>query len=275
MNVFKEQCILLRKQGHTLTEIMQRLGRSKTSIFFHIRDIPLDAEKIRAIRKASGIRIRQYAIARKGKSTRPFKRFGKWTPDMVLLVAHLIFDGEIRNGGIYNNRSEALIKSVERCMHSIYDFEPTRYKNELTGVSRVSYYNVELALFLKQKANGLVKNIKKMAFRLKREFLRAFFDDEGCMDYRPQSNRRKIRGYQKDVKILKIVSNLLDDFGIESRVVKPNEVVITGKENLQRFAKNINFSSGIYMNGNRSNSRWKKHIEKRELLRQAIKSFKN
>ena len=92
-------------------------------------------------------------------------------------MAHLIFDGEIRHGGIYNNRSEALIRCVERCMRSLYDFEPMRYKNELTGVSRVSYYNVELALFLKQKANGLVKNIKKMAFRLKREFLRAFFDD--------------------------------------------------------------------------------------------------
>ena len=275
MNVFKEQCILLRKQGHTLTEIMQRLGRSKTSIFFHIRDIPLDAEKIRAIRKASGIRIRQYAIARKGKSTRPFKRFGKWTPDMVLLVAHLIFDGEIRNGGIYNNRSEALIKSVERCMHSIYDFEPTRYKNELTGVSRVSYYNVELALFLKQKANGLVKNIKKMAFRLKREFLRAFFDDEGCMDYRPQSNRRKIRGYQKNVRILKLIKSLLNDFGIDARVVKPNEVVIVGKENLIRFERKINFSPGVFINGDRTNSRWKKHLEKRALLRMAIESFKN
>jgi len=275
MNVFKEQCILLRKQGHTLTEIMQRLGRSKTSIFFHIRDIPLDAEKIRAIRKASGIRIRQYAIARKGKSTRPFKRFGKWTPDMVLLVAHLIFDGEIRNGGIYNNRSEALIKSVERCMHSIYDFEPTRYKNELTGVSRVSYYNVELALFLKQKANGLVKNIKKMAFRLKREFLRAFFDDEGCMDYRPQSNRRKIRGYQKNVRILKLIKSLLNDFGIDARVVKPNEVVIVGKENLIRFERKINFSPGVFINGDRANSRWKKHLEKRALLRMAIESFKN
>ena len=275
MNAFKEQCILLRKHGHTLTEITQILGRSKTSIFFHIRDIPLDAEKIRAIRRASGIRIRQYAIARKGKSTRPFKRFEKWTLKMVLLIAHLIFDGEIRNGGIYNNRSEALIKRVECCMHSIYDFEPTRYKNVLTGVSRVSYYNVELAIFLKQKANELVKNIKDMSIHLKREFLRAFFDDEGCMDYRPQSNRRKIRGYQKDVRILKIISNLLGDFGIESRVVKPNEVVITGKENLIKFEREINFSPGVYINGNRSNSRWKKHIEKRELLARAIKSFKN
>lgn len=248
---------------------------AKSSIHTHIKDIPLSAKKMLAIRKASGRRIRAYAIARKGKSTRPFKRFEEWTPDMVLLVAHLIFDGEIRNGGIYNNRSEALIKRVEHCMHSLYDFEPTRYKNELTGVSRVSYYNVELSLFLRQKASELVKNIKNMPLLLKREFLRAFFDDEGCMDYRPQSGRRQIRGYQKDVKILKLTRTLLADINIDSRIVKPNEVVIFGKENLMRFEREINFSPGVYINSSRSNSRWKKHIEKRELLRRAIESFKN
>ena len=136
---FKDQCVLLRKQDKTIIEIMKITGRPKTSIYIHIRDIPLSAEKMRAIRKASGKYIRTYAIARKGKSERPFKRFEKWTVDRVLLVAHLVFDGEIRNGGIYNNRSEALIKRVERCMHSIYDFELTRYKNVLTGVSRISY----------------------------------------------------------------------------------------------------------------------------------------
>ncbi|MBI4088578.1 LAGLIDADG family homing endonuclease [Candidatus Kaiserbacteria bacterium] len=254
---------------------MKITGRPKTSIYTHVRNIPLSAKKMRAVRKASGLHIRSYAIARKGKSARPFKRFEKWTPDTVLLVAHLIFDGEIRNGGIYNNRSEALIKRVERCMRSLYDFEPTRYKNELTGVSRISYYNVELALFLKQKANELIKNIKKMSIRLKREFLRAFFDDEGCMDYRPQSNRRQIRGYQKDVGILKLARALLADLDIDSRVVKPNEIVVAGKENLIRFGHEINFSPGVYINGNRSNSRWKNHIEKRELLKRAIESFKN
>lgn len=275
MNSFREQCRALRKKDYSIIEIVRITGRAKSSIHTHIKDIPLSGKKMRAIRKASGRRIRVYAIARKGKSNRPFKRFEKWTPNMVLLVAHLIFDGEIRHGGIYNNRSEALIERVERCMRDLYNFEPTRYKNALTGVSRISYYNVELAMFLKQKANELVKNIKNMSTSLKREFLRAFFDDEGCMDYRPKSNRRQIRGYQKDIKILKLVRVLLDDLKIGSRVVKPNEVVIAGKENLIQFEREINFSQGVYMNGNRSNSRWKRHIEKRELLRRAIKSFKN
>ena len=275
MKPFKERCIELRKQDKSIIEIMRITGRAKSSIHTHIKNIPLSDKRVQQYKVAAGKRIRKFALARKGKSTRPFKRFEKWTPDTVLLVAHLIFDGEIRHGGIYNNRSEMLIKRVEYCMRSLYDFEPTRYKNILTGVSRISYYNVELAIFLKQKANELVKSIKKMPIRLKSEFLRAFFDDEGCMDYRPQSGRRQIRGYQKDVRILKLARALLTDLNIDSRVVEPNEIVVAGKENLMRFEKEINFSHGVYMNGDRSNSRWKKHIEKRELLRQAIKSFKS
>ena len=114
-----------------------------------------------------------------------------------------------------------------------------------------------------------------MPLSLKREFLRAVFDDEGCIDYRPKENRRSIRGYQKDVRILRIIKVLLADFRVVAKIVIPNEVVIVGKENLVRFEGEINFSSGVYLNGNRSNSRWKKHIEKRELLKRAIKSFKN
>jgi intein-encoded DNA endonuclease-like protein len=114
-----------------------------------------------------------------------------------------------------------------------------------------------------------------MPLDLKREFIRAFFDDEGCMDFRPKNNVRKVRGYQKNMQILRIIKALLADLDITARIVFPNEVVIVGKENLIRFEREINFSPGVYMNGARSNSRWKKHIEKRELLRRAIESFKS
>ncbi len=114
-----------------------------------------------------------------------------------------------------------------------------------------------------------------MPLDFKREFVRAFFDDEGCMDFRPKTNHRRVRGYQKEVHVLKIVRELLEEFSIDSHIEMPNEVVIVGKDNLQRFEQEINFSPGVYMNGNRSNSRWKKHMEKRVLLRRAIESFKS
>lgn len=255
---------------------MRVTGRAKSSIHTHIKDIPLSEEREKQIRVASGNRIKKFAVARKGKSNRSFRPFDHWSTDTVLLVAHLLFDGEVvRTRCVYNNRSEALIERVARLMRILYDFEPKRYLNRLTGVHRISYHNVMLGAYVEKKSAELLRKIKDMPLDLKREFVRAFFDDEGCMDYRPGESRRSIRGYQKNVQILRIVKILLADFNIAARIILPNEVMIVGKENLIRFEREINFSLGIYMNGNRSNSRWKKHVEKRELLRQAIASFKS
>ncbi|MCR4276088.1 MAG: hypothetical protein NUV90_01760 [Candidatus Parcubacteria bacterium] len=277
MNSWKEKCIALRKQGHTLPEIIQMTGKPKSSVYGYIREIQLSPARLQGIRKASGERIRKFALARKGKSVRSFKQFEEWNMEKVSLVAHLLFDGGVYpdSGCTYNNRSRALIKHVEKCMHAVYDFEPTRYTNPLTGVSRISYHNVALAIYMKDKVRKLLQNIYSFSPNLKGEFVRAFFDDEGCIDYRPEKNRRSIRGYQKDIEILRLIQTLLKDLGVESRIVLPNEVIIVGKENLLRFKKEVNFSSGVYMNGNRSNSRWKKHTEKRELLKRAIQSFKS
>lgn len=276
MNAFKEQCIALRKRGYSIIEIMEATGRAKSSIRVHIKDIPLSEKRLREIRVASGKRIRKFAIARKGKSERAFRAFNTWSPGTVLLVAHLLFDGEVvRTRCVYNNRSEALIDRVTKLMRPIYNFEPKRYLNQLTGVHRISYHNVMLGAYIENKSIELLRKIEGMSLDLKREFIRAFFDDEGCMDYRPDANRRSVRGYQKDIRILKIIKALLADFDIAANIVLPNEVTIVGKENLMRFEQEINFSAGVYMNGDRSNSRWKKHVEKRELLKQAIASFKN
>lgn len=277
MNSFKEQCVDLRERGYSIIEIMKATGRAKSSIYAHIKNIPLSKERIEQYRIASGKRIRKFAVARKGKSARPFKQFGKWSEETVSLTAHFFFDGGIYpdSGCTYNNRSEALIQHVETCVRVVYTFEPTRYTNPLTGVLRISYHNVALAMYMQNKVRELLQDVRNVPTNLKTEFVRAFFDDEGCIDYRPKENRRSVRGYQKDTRILKLIRVLLADLGINARVVKPNEVVIIGKENLIRFEQDINFSPGVYVNGNRSNSRWKKHIEKRELLRQAIESFRS
>lgn len=278
MNVsFKEQCILLRKKGHTLSEIVHITRRPKSSVYGYICNFPLSPKRLSDIREASGKRIRKFALARKGKSVRPFLSFKKWSPETVTLAAHLLFDGGIytRSGCVYNSRSKILINRVEEYMRLIYIFEPIRYTNTLTGVSRISYHNVALAIYMKKKVRELLRNVRNLPPSLKSEFVRAFFNDEGCVDYRPENNRRSIRGYQKDVKILRLIQTLLHDFDIESRIILPNEVVIVGKENLSQFEKKIGFLPGIYINGDRSNSRWKKHIEKRELLKQAIASFKS
>ena len=276
MNAFKKQCINLRRSGHTLTEITKITGRPKTSVYSHIHNIPLTKERLRLIKIASGIRAKNLALAKKGTSKNTFYKFNKWNEETVTLVAHLLFDGTInKTGCAYNNRNMSLIKAVEESMSSIYDYEPKRYLNNLTGVSRITYHNVALSNYLESKAKKLLLEIELLPKSLKKVFVRAFFNDEGCIDFRPKRNLRQIRGYQKNISILHIIHNLLTDFQIESKIVTPNEIVIIGKNNLIQFRNEINFSSGVRLNGKRSNSIWKKSLEKRALLDQAIKSFKN
>lgn len=272
---FKETCINLRKKDYTLSEIAKQTGRPKTSVYAHIRGMSLSTRKKDSILRKYAERIRPFALMRKGKSARKFKRFHAWNRDTVSLVAHCLFDGEIRRTGCsYNNRNIALIEQVETSMRTIYEFEPTRYKNPLTGVRRVSYHNVALGAFIKQRSRNLLKEVPTLPKHLKQVFLRAFFDDEGYADFRPRQNKRSVRGYQKDIRILKLIRKLLGDFNITSKIQMPNEIVVSGKQNLAAFQKNIDFTAGVRINGSRSNSIWRESLEKSELLRRAIASFK-
>jgi hypothetical protein len=274
MNTFKVQCISLRKLDFTLTEIVKKTGRSKTSVYFHIKDIPLSKGKQEQIKRNSGDRGRKVALLRKGKSERPFHTFTVWTPELVSLVAHLIFDGGICKSCVYSNRSRSLLNVVERNMRILYDYVPKRYTNKTTGVHRISYHNVALASFLKEKERELINGVLEFPLEHQRAFLCAFFDDEGCMDYRKERNLRRVRGYQNDRHILSVVQSSLKRFRISADLKGKNEVVISGRENLSTFQREINFSKGVRINGDRPNSIWKRSIEKRTLLDQAIGSYK-
>jgi len=274
MKSFKETCIDLRQKDYTLNEIVKITGRSKTTIYFHIKDISLSAEKRTIISQATRERALVNSLKRKGKSLREFSAFTKWKPENVLLVSHLIFDGEISKKCAYNNRSVALVKRFVLLMEGVYKFPPKRYIDSTTGVIKVSYNNVAMANFFKIKSSELLSCIQKLSISHQREFIRAFFDDEGCMDFRMVKNKRSIRGYQNDMTILGTVQQLLKNFGIEAKLQGRNEVVISGKENLIKFRDEINFSKGVRINPNRTNSLWKKNLEKRKLLDMAIASFK-
>lgn len=138
---------------------------------------------------------------------------------------------------------------------------------------RTSYFNVALGAYMAKKSQLLISKITELSPSLKQGFLRAFFDDEGCVDFRERRRTRRIRGYQKDKKILLLIQRLLADFNIHASVVEPNEVVISGKDNLEKFRERIGFSVGVRVNGKRANSIWKKNIEKRVILNKAIASY--
>lgn len=272
---FKNLCQELREKGHTLGEISLITKRPKTTVYFHIKNISPTKKLLKKIKI-----IRINAIKGKGplrgKSLlgHKYKRFKQWTPSLVNLVAHMLFDGAIRREGVlYYNRSRALIDNFKNIMSLIYSGNPKIYKNE-NEVVRVAYYNVELGSFFKNKSGQLLGDILKLPSNFQREFLKAFFDDEGSVDFRLYDRKRRIKGYQHSVDVLNLVYKLLKNFGINSCVDRQfNEIVITKKENIGQFAKEINFSKGIRINGKRSNSIWRKSLEKRKILSNLLASY--
>jgi hypothetical protein len=268
----------LRRRGFTLREISKLINIPFTTIYGYVKDIPFSPKLIRNI-KLKQIENTKKLIKfnieiRKGKCV-----FGRivpkpkgWSCDLIYLVAHFIFDGEITSHScIYHNRNEVLVNQVRVLMKKVFNLEPYTYFNKETGVHRISYHYIELVLYVQKKSKELLKYIKKASKREKIVFLKAFFDDEGCTGL--WRRKRLIRGYQKDLKILKLIQKLLKDIDIHSKIDKKyKEIIISCKKNLVKFQNIINFSEGIYINPNRKNSIWKRKLEKREILSKLINS---
>lgn len=259
-------------------EIMRETGLAKTTIYYHIQDIPLSPglkKRLARTRRENAKKLVKFSRARKGKCLpgREISMPKAWSPDLIFLVSHLMFDGEIKHYGcIYHNSNQTLIKRVRGLVEKLFGMQPL-IRTNYVGVKRACYYHVELASYIGEKAVELKREIVNFPTRERKLFLRAFFDDEGCANF--QKNQRRIRGYQKDLRILELVKILLLDFGINSKIDKKYaEIVISRKENLIKFRDEINFSEGIYINPNRKNSIWKKKLEKREILIRMIDSYK-
>lgn len=273
--MFGNLCKNLRQKGYTLGEIVQKTGRPKTSVYFHINGIPKTKKlclKLRRIR-IEGIRGKGPV---KGKSIfgRHYNDFKIWTSAYVNLFAHVIFDGSIRNTGIlYHNRSSSLLDNFSNKMRGVYNFDPKIYKKN-DGVICLAYHNVELAPFFRNKISQLLLDVINSKKHLQKEFLSAFFDDEGSVYFRKLQHIRRIRGYQHNNGILTIIKKLLKNFDIDSKVdTRFHEITISRRENIEKFAKEINFSKGVRVNGKRSNSVWKKSLEKRQILANLIGSY--
>lgn len=282
-DTLKTACRELRAQGRSLNEICSILGRGKSTVYPHIQDIPLSEERRLQIQRENAERMRQYALANNGitRNTKGVSLLGKhplpfpeWNAGLVGLVAHLIFDGTINaHSCVYYNRSLSLVDVVRKNMLRVYA-HPPKIHLEPNGVTRASWHNVELAALVRTKADELLATITYLDKELQRAFLRALFDDEGCVTYSIPRNARMVRAYQHSLPILRLAQTLLLVFGIESRIDhKGVELIISRKENLIRFRDEIGFSQGLRVNGDRTNSVWRRSLEKRAVLDRALASY--
>ena len=258
---------------------MEITGRPKTSVYYHIKDISLSKEKQEKIDEKTTSCLRKYNNEKRGQSQlgRSPKHFNKWTNDRVLLLGHLLFDGEVeRHYCRYASSHEVLVNRVINLMQNqVYPYEPKIDKSDKTGVTKVSFYNVELGTYMRKKQQGLLDGVAELSSDNQLKFLTAFFDDEGCVEHREEYNIRRVRGYQDNMDILEIVQKLLSNFDVDATIRENtcNEIVISHRKDLRAFQEKINFSPGVKLNSDRANSVWNESLEKREILARAIDSY--
>lgn len=267
--------VQMRNDGFTLGEIVAKTGLSKTTIFHHIQTISKSDLLIRKLRQIVLEKQKAIADQRRGKSIKLylFNRPQYWTDEFVNLVAHFLFDGRItRTSCIYYSRNSVLRDIITDNMAKLMNVSDYKLYDTLGGVKRVCYFHVEVASFIKNRGQGLLDYIVSAPESHKISFLRAFFDDEGCITF--TGKKRLVRGYQHSGSMLILIKKLLADLGIESRIdEKYCELYISRRHNLLKFQQLIGFTPGVCVNGNRSNSIWKRSLEKREILRHAVNSY--
>ncbi len=270
----KKKCKYLRCEGQSLNYIVNIVGLPKTTVYGYIKNIALTRKQKLDIEYRRRILLRKPS-PKKGKC-RPGREIIKplaWSEELINIVAHFSFDGCIRTDGcIYYNRSKSQIANLKSEVYKLFGIEP---KDQIRsdGVGVISYYNVEFADYIRNKASEIFSYLENGATKEeKRIFLQAFFDDEGNIYFRKDA--RRIRGYQKSIKVLENINNIMGEFGIRGRIYpRMGAIEITGKGQLEKFAKEIGFSPGIALNSLRKNSIWKRDIEKREILDLTLTSY--
>lgn len=269
------KCKELRSKGYSFGEISSKIGLAKSTLYPYLKNISLGARQRQNIEIRRKEKCNNKANPKKGKCLpgREIIKPNSWSKDLIHILSHFMFDGRVdEDSCIYYSKDKYQIEHMQKLLRDTFRANPKVQLRD-NGVYGLVFYHVELANYLKSRKEELFAYLNNGAPRAhKQEFLRAFFDDEGCVFYK--GDKRRVRGYQKSQPILWQIMDLLDEFGIKSKIDRHvNGVEISGKENLEKFSKEINFSPEIYINPNRKNGIWKEKISKRKILDLALRAY--
>ena len=201
---------------------------------------------------------------------------------LAKIVGHLMGDGCVTKRYLrYNNKDETLISNFVVYFKNIFSKKNFIYGKVNSGTKFVQIQNKKIISFLFNLCEDFrSENLRIPKFvqnlELKKQFIRAIFDDEGCVGLRTFIKtgeiKRNLEIASKSKLFLEQIKEILNkDFGIKTnRIISFGKKVgdkefltwklsITGKENFIKFKEKINFSSEI----------------KKEKLEKMINSYKN
>jgi len=184
-------------------------------------------KSLRKVRQLSGYSINFIKKCIKGKVQFPIypvplkEGFDKVTKEKVRIYAHTIFDGHISHSKYdsytvgYTNKCSELLREFDDDVEYVYGLKKCQYTRE-DGITTLHYSSKLMYLDILNFDKSIIKEYPEY----KRIYLRAFFDDEGCVIFNPDKGKFFINGSQKNQDEIRFIQSLLKDFGIESNVYK-------------------------------------------------------
>jgi len=189
----------------------------------------------------------------------PKKRYEELTVEKARLISHLIGDGCVYNHkGDYNIKYEVsdkqLLDLFYKDLLKVYGLKPFTGTNPSGKTGKlISYVRLrsrkvydDLLRYTSYFSEDwkINKEIKQSSLILKKEFLRAFFDDEGSVI--PEGEKAIIRLYSINLLGLKQIREILSEFKIETHFqkgfgLKRNVHALVIKD-IKRFDKLIGFN---------------------------------
>lgn len=182
------------------------------------------------------------------------------------VIAHLMGDGNVSIRYLrYNNKNQFLLDKFQEDMNILFGDIHFIYGKCNSGTSFVQVQNKNILLFLRSLVSDFRSGSLKFPIfiksnELKKEFLKAFYDDEGCVALRvfrkTSEIKRNITLCAKSKAFLTEIKNILQrDFLISSNKITECKKVdkiknkeyyyyvlsISGKENFESFKNKIGF----------------------------------
>lgn len=190
-----------------------------------------------------------------------------------------MFDGTLHDYGIaYYNNNDFLIKEVESDIKKVYNLESKiKRKNKLFTLRCHSKQVTEDLLkytpsfSTSEGTDARIPNcVMKGNSLIKKTFLRAFWDDEGCIIFNPDKQIRELIAYTSNKQVMEQLKDLHKDFSIEFNTPRSNELRISRLRNIKIFADKINFSQNVKITS--FSKRWGNRT-KRDILQLALESY--
>jgi transposase len=202
------------------------------------------------------------------------------SPEKAFLIGHLIGDGSVMRKSYairYTNTCLKLVLDVSKAFTSVYGLEGRITQRD--GIINIDWCSKEAWKDLHSYTNYHCREwrVPTQIFEYPKvlgpPFLRALFDDDGCVAL---CSSRKHENWQRWVCLRSIctygcedIARLLSLFEIRSRKAY-KAVIISGKENIKRFQSMVSFTTGVKVR----RGLWK-GIDKAEVLELLLASYEN